>query len=209
MSTIKPTLENLQQATPTLPEVKRAEASQRAAHFQTELARKQGAPEIGLELYRSNLFRRVPEQGIQLTFTWTPWDYGQIAAEIATREGEEKAREAEIEQVRRQMAQRLEGSYHAWKGAQRRRDLLHEQVLESLRLAKVAQRGFEAGYWTLQDTLDAQRSFRDSQLEYLNAESEYALMWLELTWLTNKTGDETPELSPTKASEPQNELRVP
>ena len=170
------------------PEVLGAEAAWQAAGFQTHLARKQGAPELGLSLYRSSFTRATVAQGFQVTLSWTPWDYGQIEADVVARQGEQDALQAEIENAKRNARQRLETTYQAWSAARQRRDLLRDQMQRSLELAETAQKGFASGYWTLQDALDSQRAYRDAQLEFLSAENDQALNALELAWLCRSEG---------------------
>lgn len=186
------TLEQLRAVSDGMPEVGQAQANLEASRLQTELARKEGSPELGFSLYRSTFVQQNVQQGFQVSLSWVPWDYGMIAAEVATREGEQQALQAEVDLARRNASQRLENTFLGLQGARRRRDILRTQVREALRLARLAQKGLETGYWTLQEALDAQRSYRDSQLEYLNAESEYSLARLELIWVTRTLTNSAP-----------------
>lgn len=183
-----PSLEALQQTVADLPEMTIALTNSDVAQLETELSRKEGSPQLALQFYRSNLFRTHPalEQGVQLTLNWVPWDYGQIEAEVATREGEAQAWLMEAESLRRSLQQKVESIFRSWEGAQSRRELLRSQVKESLRLAEVSQKAFDSGFWSLQESLDAQRTFRDAQLEYLQAETEFANCTLELQWLLKR-----------------------
>lgn len=177
------TLEQVRQAALELPEVGEADANLQAARMRTHLARKQGSPALGIVLYRGSFYRSDAANGLQLNLSWTPWDYGQIEAEVVGREGEAQALEAEVEAAKRSAASRLESAFQNWKGALTRSALLQTQLSTTLRLAESAQKGYASGYLALQDTLDAQRSFRDTQLEYLAAQNDLGLAGLELAWL--------------------------
>lgn len=174
----------------SLPEIGRAEEAWAISRCQVQLAEKEGSPQLGLMLYRNNFVRSSHTDGFQFTLSWVPWDYGQIATGVANARGEEEARAAEVEKERRLAAQRLETNYHRWQGAILRRQQLQTQVSESLKLAQQAQKGFESGYWTLQDTLDVQRAYLDSQLLYLTAENDLALSCLELSWLCKSPAED-------------------
>lgn len=176
-------IDKVRSAALQLPEVGEADANLQAARLRTELARKQGSPALGFVLYRGSFYRSDAAQGLQVNLSWTPWDYGQIEAEVVGREGEAKALESEVEAVKRNAQLRLETAFQSWLGAINRSVLLQSQLTETLRLAETAQKGFQSGYLALQDTLDAQRSFRDTQLEYLAAQSDLGSLGLELSWL--------------------------
>lgn len=185
-------LEQVQAWAERLPEVQAARANWEASKLHTQLAQSEGSPTLGLSLYRSSFVRNTVAQGFQVSLSWTPWDYGQIEGEVVSRRAEQDALEAEIEQSQRLARQRLETVFQSYLAARQRRDLLQEQVNQSLQLAESAQKGFASGYWTLLDALDSQRSYRDFQLEYLSAESDHALAWLELTWLHPKEAQHAP-----------------
>ncbi|MBI3927011.1 MAG: TolC family protein [Armatimonadetes bacterium] len=170
----------LLQTEQNLPELVGARHRLDAAWLQTRLAGRENAPNIELSAYRSRLFAREAEQGLQLSLVVPLWDWGQSGAEVARLDGEAAALEHELQALVIETRYRVMQAWYRYQAAVQRRSQLEQQVSAFRRLSEMATRGYDAGLLSLPEVLETQRAFRQGRLEYVAAEAELQRSRIEL-----------------------------
>lgn len=188
-----PTPEALRQGVKVLPELEALRSSARAAGLEADLAGRARFPDLELSGYRSRLFGRNVEQGVQISVLIPLWDYGRISASEARLRGEAQAREHDVSVRLLMLETELLAARESLLGATARRDLLRGQVERSRRLAEMARIGYEAGLLSLPEVLDAQQAFRLAVLDYVAAEAAVQRAHGDLHW---SSGGALPEETP-------------
>lgn len=179
-----PIIENLELRARSSPVLESQRRNVQMAEIQIKLAELERAPSLNLMLYRSRIYGAIPgtTPAVQLTLSWPLWDWGTIQAEIDKKGAEHKALQSELDQQTLQVGLELQQAYQQWKAALTKRDLLSTQLEDALRLAEMARRGYDSGYASLLEVLDAQRNYRDVLLDFLSAETATTLTRLDLEW---------------------------
>jgi cobalt-zinc-cadmium efflux system outer membrane protein len=179
-----PVIENLEQRSNASPILESQRKNVQIAEVQTKLAELERAPSLNLMLYRSRLYGAIPgtTPAVQLTLSWPIWDWGTIQAEIDKKKAEHLALQSELDQQTLQVGLELQQAYQQWRAAAAKRELLGSQLQDALGLAELARRGYDSGYASLLEVLDAQRNYRDVLLDFLSAETSTALARLDLEW---------------------------
>jgi outer membrane protein TolC len=133
--------------------------------------------------------------GLQAFLSFPLFDRGSLRAEDQRNQALVRAAEAELAAAERTV--RLEVTRSLGELAARRTvaDNYRTQILPAAdRLVKISIAGYEAGLTTLIDVLDAQRTARVTQTEYLSALYEAALAELELRRATATLAPSTQEI---------------
>ncbi len=162
------------------PEVAAAERNLTQGEKEAELATKAGAPQLEFLAYRSYLFGADAEQGLMLSLSLPLFDYGEIDAEVQKRQGEARARAIDRDSVLLELDLEVQEAWQRQLEFRGRRDSLRDQTKRYQELSELSQRGYDAGFLTLVETLDTQRAYRDALLERIQAEAEAQVSQLEL-----------------------------
>lgn len=155
----------------TLPAIQRGQQDIAKAQTLTDLARKANSPDMYLSAYRSRLYDSNSVQGIQLSISLPLWDWGSIGAEVQKREHEREALQYDLEARKLQLSLELRQAWETYAGAKARRDILREQARQFQRLSGLAQKGYDSGFQTLLEVIDAQQTYRAALQDYIVAEA--------------------------------------
>lgn len=175
-----PGIEALLERARNRPEVAAAERNVQLGEKETELASKGTAPSLEFLAYRSYLFGADSEQGLMLSLTLPLFDYGEVGAETARRAGETEARRVDRESVLLELDLEVQEAWQRQLQFEGKRDSLREQTRQYQELSELSQRGYDAGFLTLVETLDTQRAYREALLDRIEAEAEAQVSKLEL-----------------------------
>ncbi len=170
-------------------DLKTAGLEVQTAQTEAELATRERRPNLDLELYRSQ-FGTITQQGAWIALQMPLWDWGQLSASVEQKKRETQALQLDLERRQQEVALEVQSTRELCAAAGERRQILEQTVLNSLRQAELARKGFDAGYLTLLEVLDAQRTYRDSLLEYIEAETTYQKTRWKLHWLSGGSLEE-------------------
>lgn len=162
------------------PEVAAAERNLELGHKEAELATKEMAPSLEFMAYRSKLYSSNIEQGVMLSLSLPLFDYGEVGAEVDKRRGEAQARAVDRESLLLELDLEVQEAWQRQLEFLGRRDSLRDQTLRYRELSELSQRGYDAGFLTLVETLDTQRAYREALLERIQSEAEAQVSRLEL-----------------------------
>ena len=162
-------------------EIASGEAWADALRQEARLARAEGVPDVAPQWRATSVTRGVRQSGFGLAITLPLIDYGSRRGRV--RQAEETARaegdrvEAARLQVQKEVAQALARARAA-------RDVLatYPQGLldEAERLLRASRIGYEEGRTGLIQLVEAQRTYRQVQGDFIGAQVEYALALAEL-----------------------------
>ena len=147
---------------------------------ETELAGKAMAPSLEFMAYRSKLFGDNIEEGLMLSLSLPLFDYGEVGAEVAKREGETRARRVDRDSVLLELDLEVQEAWQRQLEFEGRRNSLRQQTERYRELSELSQRGYDSGVLTLVETLDTQRAYREALLERIRAEAETQVSRMEL-----------------------------
>jgi cobalt-zinc-cadmium efflux system outer membrane protein len=151
------------------PDILSAQATLEAQRAQVDAIGKQRLPQIELQARRSAVFGSG-EIALRAVLTAPVFDFGSIKNEKRAAQAEVQAQEASIELLKSQAAAQVEQALVRLEQqratAARFRDGIVPQTLELLRKTQI---GFDAGASTYLEVLEAQRTLRAVQAEYLQA----------------------------------------
>lgn len=179
------TLEEVLLAADGHPEVEALRQEQKVALLAVELIGKERAPQLGLSLYRSELFGAAVEQGAQLSVSWPIFDWGSLAARRQAQQSQALARVAAADErvltLRREVAE----LWSQWQGARSVRQILEAQAQRYEELAREARIGYDLGMLTLTDVLQTETAFRQAGVELIQAQAQVYRIELGLLERTN------------------------
>ena len=173
-------IEQLLERARSRPEVAAAERNVTLGEKETELAGKAMAPSLEFMAYRSKLFGDNIEEGLMLSLSLPLFDYGEVGAEVAKREGETRARRVDRDSVLLELDLEVQEAWQRQLEFEGRRNSLRQQTERYRELSELSQRGYDSGVLTLVETLDTQRAYREALLERIRAEAETQVSRMEL-----------------------------
>jgi cobalt-zinc-cadmium efflux system outer membrane protein len=158
------------------PEVRRAEAGQKAAESQVSLAKSKWLPtfSVSAEYMRERKARASWEYLVGPKVSIPIFDFGSIRGDIQQAKAAVEASRATVDLVREQVALEVEEAWLRAQEAQRQLESFETGVLsQAEQLLKLTLEGYEQGALTLLDFLEAQRSFRVTRTDYAFALRNY------------------------------------
>lgn len=150
---------------------------------EARMARAEGRPDIA-PMFRSNeLVRAVTPQdyGFGITITLPLLDWGSRRNRIRQAEESANAQNDRLSAIRSQIRQEVERSLTRLRTADTLLKSYRQGVLErAKRLLEASRTGLQEGQLSILSVLEAQRTYRTVQIEYVNAQAEYAQAVVEL-----------------------------
>jgi outer membrane protein TolC len=152
------------------PDIVGAEAILEARRAQVDAIGKQRLPQVELQARRSSFFGRDGSYALRAVITAPVFDFGSIKNEKRAAQAEVQAQEARITLLRSQAAAQVEQALvrldQQQATVERYRSGIVPQTLDLLRKTQV---GFAQGASSYLEVLEAQRTLRAVQTEYLQA----------------------------------------
>jgi len=176
----EPGTEILEERLLARPDLEALRARARAASLEAELAGRAGAPDLEFSAYRSRLFSRGTEQGIQLSLVVPLWDWGTLGAAESRLRREAEASRADLEAGVLRARSESESDRQLLLAARARLEVLAGQLERFRKLSEMARRGYEAGLLSFVEVLDTQQAFRQALLDHLSAQATWHLARLDL-----------------------------
>lgn len=175
-----------------------AEEAQRDELWQeARLARAEGRPDLVPQFRTESITRGTPEPGIGIGVSLPFLDYGSRRNRVRQAEESARAQEARIIAIQNQVRQEVEQAVTRLQAAEAVvRDYQQGVLDQSRRLLDASRTGFQAGQYSVIQVLEAQRTFRQVQTDYLNAVADCAIARAELD---RATGAALPNLLPQPA----------
>ena len=158
------------------PEVKGAEAGQKAAESQVSLAKSKWLPtfSVSVEYMRERKAGASWEYLVGPKVSIPVFDFGSIRGEIQQAKAAAEASRATVDLAREQVALEVQEAYLRAQEAQRQLESFETGVLsQAEQLLKLTLEGYEQGALTLLDFLEAQRSFRVTKTDHAFALRNY------------------------------------
>lgn len=154
----------------TRPDILSAQAALALRQAQARAIRREGLPTVELQARRSAFFGRNGSYALRAVVTLPVFDFGALRGERRAMEAEARAQEAAVKLLEQQAATQLESArVRLEQGRQnvtRYRDKLLPLTLDLLRKTQI---GYAQGASTYLEVLEAQRTLRQVQSEYLQA----------------------------------------
>jgi len=158
------------------PEVREAEAGQRAAEADVSLAKSKWLPIFSV----SAEFMRERKTGASWEYVVGPkvsipiFDFGSIRGEIRQAKARVEAAKPIVDLARQRVALEVEEAFLRAREAERQLESFQTGILEQAeQLLKLTLEGYEQGALTLLDFLEAQRSFRVTKTDHAFALRNY------------------------------------
>lgn len=163
----------LPNALSTRPDLLSAQATLEARQAQVEVLRRQGRPQLEVQGRRSAFFGRNGSYALRAVVTIPIFDYGSLKAERRAAQADVRAQEAQILVLRSQVSTQVEQALlrleQQRQTVERYRAQPNGIVPLTLDLLRKTQIGYNAGASTYLEVLEAQRTLRQVQTEYLQA----------------------------------------
>lgn len=157
----------------TRPDLLSAQATLEARQAQVGVLRRQGRPQLEVQGRRSAFFGRQGSYALRAVVTVPLFDFGSLKSERRAAQAEVRAQEAQISVLRAQVSTQVE---QALLGLEQQRQTVERYRAEAtgivpltLDLLRKTQIGYNAGASTYLEVLEAQRTLRQVQTEYLQA----------------------------------------
>ncbi len=152
------------------PDIVSAQATLEARQAQVNAISRQRLPEVELQARRGSFFDGSSGTALRAVVTLPIFDFGSIGREKKAAQAEVRAQQAQLEALRQQATTQVE---QALIRLQQQRQTVEryrtEIVPQTLDLLRKTQIGYAAGASTYLEVLDAQRTLRQVQTEYLQA----------------------------------------
>ena len=152
------------------PDIVGAQATLEARQAQVNAISRQRLPEVELQVRRGSFFDGASGTALRAVITLPIFDFGGIGREKKAAQAEVRAGQAQLELLRAQATTQVE---QALIRLQQQRQTVENYRLEivpqTLDLLRKTQIGYAAGASTYLEVLDAQRTLRAVQTEYLQA----------------------------------------
>lgn len=158
------------------PEVREAEAGQKAGESQVSLAKSKWLPifPVSAEYKRERKAGASWEYLVALKVSIPIFDFGFIRGEIQQAKAGVDAARARVELARQRVALEVEEAFLRTQEAQRQLESFETGIIgHAEQLLKLTLEGYEQGALTLLDFLEAQRSFRVTKTDYAFALRNY------------------------------------
>ena len=166
------------QATETRPEVQAAEQTLLSRRAQVDLARAQRRPEVTAELpfgrwSLTEAFRdpiKAGDFGLQVHVRFPLFDRGTLRAEVGRARAGVAEQQALVAAARRSSVSQIQQAAALLTGAIRVTENYRTAVLPQAEEAlQIARNGYTQGFTSFLEVLEAQRAYRQVQVEYLTA----------------------------------------
>jgi outer membrane protein TolC len=152
------------------PDVASAQATLEARQAQVQLLRRERLPVVELQARRSAFFGRAGSYGLRAVVTLPLFDFGSLKQERRAVEAEVRAQEATIRLLRSQVATQVEQALLRLQQQQQTVERYRTRIVPlTLDLLRKTQIGYAQGASTYLEVLEAQRTLRQVQTEYLQA----------------------------------------
>jgi cobalt-zinc-cadmium efflux system outer membrane protein len=164
-------------------------AAAEAFRQDARLARAEGVPDLAPQFRATSVTRGVQQSGFGLGITLPFLDYGNRRGRVRQAEESARAEESRIEarrsQVRQEVAEALAQARAADTVLATYTDARSGGLLEqSRRLLDASRLGYKEGKTTIVQLIEAQRTYRQTQNDYINAQVAAALARTELERVT-------------------------
>jgi cobalt-zinc-cadmium efflux system outer membrane protein len=172
----------LQQALAARTEIAAEEAVADVFHREVQLARAEGFPDLVPQFRVESVTRGgIRNSGIGIALTLPLFDYGSRRHRIRQAEESARAQADRIRAVHNLVRQEVEQALARVRTGEAVLKEYSQGLLEkSRRLLEATRVGFQEGKTSLIAVLEAQRTYRGVQTEYINAQVDYALARAEL-----------------------------
>lgn len=201
LESLNPSLESVAQGEEVLvrealqrsAEVQLEEATQEGYKQQARLARAKGRPDVAPQL-RAQRFRADQEDiGFGLAITLPIFDYGSRRSEARQADDAARAQSYRILDAQSQVRQEVSQAISRLQAARSVVDSYQQGVLgDAKKLLDANRIGVEAGAYNLLTVLEAQRTYRSIQTDYLSALTSLALARAELERVTGQVPENLP-----------------
>lgn len=162
-------------------EIKSAEAAVEVLRQEGRQARAEGKPDLVPQFRATSVTKGVEEAGIGIAITLPIFDYGSRRHRVRQSEEEALAQRERVTATQNQIRQEVEQALAQRNGAESVLKEYRQGLLDQARKLLDASRiGYEEGATPIVALLDAQRTFRNVQSEYIDAQVAYALTQAEL-----------------------------
>lgn len=150
------------------PDIQSALAGLEARHAEARAIRREALPSVEFQARRSAFFGREGSYALRAVVTVPLFDFGSLRGERRAVEAEALAQEAGLKLLQQQAAAQVEGARLRLEQQRQNAARYKEELLPlALDLLRKAQIGYAQGASTYLEVLDAQRSLRQIQTEYL------------------------------------------
>ena len=152
------------------PDLLAAQAELQARKAQVNAIRKERFPDVQLQARRGAFFGDESSYALRAVVTMPIFDFGSIKHERRAAQAESRAQQATVDLLRKQVSTQVEQAMlrlqQQWQNVERYRSGIVPQTLDLLRKTQI---GYEQGASSYLEVLEAQRTFRQVQNEYLQA----------------------------------------
>jgi cobalt-zinc-cadmium efflux system outer membrane protein len=160
----------LTEALKNRPDLLMAQAELEARQAEVDVIRKERLPDFALQARRGSFFGEEGSYALRAVVTMPIFDFGSIKNERRAAESEARAQQAAIDLLRTQVSTQVEQALlrlqQQWQNVRRYRSGIVPQTLDLLRKTQI---GYEQGASSYLEVLEAQRTLRQVQNEYLQA----------------------------------------
>ncbi len=162
-------------------EIAAGEAQRDGFHQQARLVRSEGRPDLVAQFRMERVTRGTSEPGVAVGISLPILDYGSRRNRARQADESARAQEARIAATRNQVRQEVAQAVARLQAAALViRDYQSGVIEQSRRLLEASRTAFQAGQYGVLQVLEARRTYRDVQSDYVNALAEYALANAEL-----------------------------
>ncbi|MDF2441693.1 MAG: outer membrane protein heavy metal efflux system, partial [Abditibacteriota bacterium] len=152
------------------PDIVGAQATLEARQAQVQALRRERLPAVELQARRSSFFGREGAYGLRAVVTMPLFDFGSIKREQRAAEADVRAQESTILLLRSQVATQIEQALLRLQQLQQTVERYRSGIVPlTLDLLRKTQIGYAQGASTYLEVLEAQRTLRQVQTEYLQA----------------------------------------
>ncbi len=160
----------LPNALSTRPDLLSAQATLEARQAQVGVLRRQGRPQLEVQGRRSSFFGRQGSYALRAVVTVPLFDFGSFKAERRAAQAEVRAQESQITFLRSQVSTQVEQALLRLEQQRQTVERFRSGIVPlTLDLLRKTQIGYNAGASTYLEVLEAQRTLRQVQTEYLQA----------------------------------------
>lgn len=157
------------------PELRSLRATRDAFLAQARLARLEGAPDLSVELRAERVTGSVQDPGVAVSISLPFIDYGSRRNNVRQALAAAEGQRWRLVDAERQVRQEVEQSVAQLTVARTSAEKLETVRDQSRRLLTANRAGFKAGLTTLLSFLEAERTFRAVQSDYVNALADWAM----------------------------------
>jgi len=158
------------------PDILELKAKYSEALARADSASKSSRPDMDLSLLRTPWRENQPRVGLRLQLTWKAWDHGQSKAESQAARATAQSAEQQLLDVRDAAVKEAAALDIEIDAVRQQLRSLRTTREEAAELLTKSQKGFDQGYSTLLDVLEAARSLREIELELVEARKAQNLL---------------------------------